>query len=159
MKKRLAAAAGGVLAAAALTVGAWPIWFRPPYVLADTPPVDVTVSAGRSRYQDVAETAEDVDTLVRVYVQRLRARDAEGLARLAGPAYPQPRGDAKRFVDAYAAGAQGHVDVTVAEGPVPYFNQVTLAYERTGRRQDLLLVHDDGDWWIALGEGDPAAGR
>ncbi|MFG3722560.1 amidase domain-containing protein [Streptomyces massasporeus] len=36
---------------------------------------------------------------------------------------------------------------------------VTVAYEETGQRQNLLLVKDDGHWWIGLGDGDPAAGK
>ncbi|MET7988825.1 hypothetical protein [Streptomyces sp. NPDC005281] len=44
------------------------------------------------------------------------------------------------------------------EGVVDYFNSVTVTYEETGQRQDLLLVKDDGHWWIGLGDGDPAAG-
>ncbi|MET9905145.1 hypothetical protein [Streptomyces sp. NPDC006446] len=35
---------------------------------------------------------------------------------------------------------------------------VTVTYERTDQRQELLLVKDDGRWWIGLGDGDPAAG-
>ncbi|MBT2491577.1 hypothetical protein J7E96_24225 [Streptomyces sp. ISL-96] len=160
MGKRFALICGGALApAAAVAAGVWLIWFRPPYALADSPSADVTVKAEKSEYADVAETAEDVDTLVKVYVQRLKAGDAEGLARLAGPDFGQPGADARKFVREYADDAQGRVEATVVEGVVPYFNRVGLAYEKTGRRQELLLVKDDGHWWVALGDGDPAAGN
>ncbi|MBT2511674.1 hypothetical protein J7I98_39040 [Streptomyces sp. ISL-98] len=134
-------------------------WFRLPYALADSPSVDVTVKAEKSEYPDVAETAEDVTPLLRVYVQRLKANDAEGLAKLAGPAFDQPDAEARKFVQEYAAGAQGHVEATVVEGVVDYFNRVDLVYEKTGQRQKILLVHDDGHWWVALGDGDSAAGN
>ncbi|GGX08456.1 hypothetical protein [Streptomyces chryseus] len=157
--KRFALVCGGALTATAVAAGVWTTWFRPPYALAGTPSADVTVKAEKSRYPDVAATAEDVDGLLRVYVQRLEAGDAEGLARLAGPDYDRPDADARTLVRKYGAGARGHVEATVAEGLVDYFSQVHLAYEKTGQRQELLLVKDDGHWWVALGDGDPAAGR
>ncbi|MGX1884833.1 hypothetical protein [Streptomyces sp. NPDC055287] len=137
----------------------WITWFPLPYALADSPSVDVTVKAENSEYPDVAETAEDVDTLIQVYVQRLKAKDAEGLAKLAGPDYDRPDAEAREYVREYARGAQGHVEAAVAGGVVDYFNQVDLVYEKTGKKQELLLVHDDGHWWVALGDGDPAAGN
>ncbi|WP_256096967.1 hypothetical protein [Streptomyces agglomeratus] len=157
--KRFALISGAVLVVAAVAVGSWAAWFRPPYSLAGSPSVDVTVKAGKSGYPDVAETAEDVDSLVRVYVQRLKAEDAAGLAKLAGPDFDQPDAEARRHVRDYAVSARGHVEATVVEGVVDYFNQVDLVYEKTGKRQELLLVHDDGHWWVALGDGDPAAGN
>ncbi|MGR8008113.1 hypothetical protein [Streptomyces hypolithicus] len=150
---------GGVVTAVVAVAGVWTVWFRPPYGLADAPAVDVTVRAEKSAYRDVAETAEDIDTLVRVYVQRLKAEDVASLAALAGPDYDRPDPEARKLVRTYAAGARGQVTAEVREGVVPYFNEVTLTYEKTGRRQQLLLVHDDGTWWLALGEGDPAAGQ
>ncbi|MGW0550395.1 hypothetical protein [Streptomyces altiplanensis] len=158
MRKRFTLVGAGALGAAAVAVGIWLIWFRLPYGPADSPPVDVTVRAEKSEYQDVAETAEDVDTLVRVYVQRLKAEDAEGLAQLAGPDYDRPGPEARGLVREYGAGARGHVEATVLESDVPYFNQVELVYQKTGKRQKLLLVRDERNWWIAIGEGDPAAG-
>jgi hypothetical protein len=158
-RKRSALICGAVLVVAAVAVGIWMTWFRLPYAMADSPPVDVTVKAEKSDYPDVAETAEDVDTLIQVYVQRLKAKDAEGLAQLAGPDFDQPDAEARKYVRKYAAGAQGHVEATVVEGVVDYFNQVDLVYEKTGEKQELLLVHDDGHWWVALGDGDPAAGN
>ncbi|GAA1524611.1 hypothetical protein GCM10009730_36220 [Streptomyces albidochromogenes] len=157
-RKWFALVCGSALTATAVAAGAWTTWFRPPYALADTPSADVTVRAHTSRYPDVAETAEDVDGLLRVYVQRLKAGDAEGLARLAGPDYDRPDAEARTLVGKYGAGARGHVEATVAEGLVDYFQQVELVYDKTGQRQELLLVKDDGHWWVALGDGDPAAG-
>lgn len=61
--------------------------------------------------------------------------------------------------DSCEVAAGGHVEVTVLEGAVDYFNPVTVTYEKTGQRQELLLVKDDGHWWIGLGDGDPAAGK
>ncbi|WP_448317591.1 hypothetical protein [Streptomyces sp. CO7] len=148
----------GVLLAVGIIAGVWWNWFRAPYALADAPKVDVTVSAESSTYPDVQQTAEDVDTLVRVYVQRLKDGDAEGIAELAGPTYKRPGPAAAQFVREYHRAAGGPVDVTVLEGPVDYFNPVTLVYRKTGQRQELLLVKDDGHWWMGLGDGDPAAG-
>lgn len=158
MRKRFVLMGAGVLGVAAVAVGVWLTWFRLPYGLTGSPSVDVTVRAEKSRDTDVAETAEEVDPLVRVYMQRLKAEDAEGLAQLSGPDFDKPGPEARKLVREYAAGAQGHVEATVLEGAVPYFNQVELVYEKTGKRQELLLVKDEGNWWIGLGDGDPAAG-
>ncbi|MFE2296563.1 hypothetical protein ACFXAW_00020 [Streptomyces sp. NPDC059445] len=157
MKKSTSALGGGLLVVG-VTAGVWWTWFHEPYALADAPRVDVTVRAEKSTYPDVQETAEDVDTLVRVYVQRLKDGDAKGIAELAGPAYAQPGPTAAKYVREYGQAAGGPVEITVLEGVVPYFNPVTVTYEQTGQRQELLLVRDDGHWWIGLGDGDPAAG-
>jgi hypothetical protein len=149
----------GVAIMAVVAAAVWWNWFRAPYALAASPRVDVTVRAEESAYTDVKETAEDVDTLVRVYVQRLKDGDAQGLAELAGPAYRDPGPTAAQYVSAYREAADGPVDITVLEGAVDYFNPVTVEYRKTGQRQELLLVKDDGHWWIELGDGDPAAGQ
>ncbi|MFE1288191.1 hypothetical protein [Streptomyces sp. NPDC058751] len=149
---------GGGLLVVGITTGVWWNWFRAPYALADAPEVDVTVRAEKSTYPDVRETAEDVDTVVRVYVQRLKDGDVKGVAALAGPAYERPGPTAAEYVREYGRAAGGPVEVTVLEGVVPYFNAVTVTYEQTGQRQELLLVKDEGHWWIGLGDGDPAAG-
>jgi hypothetical protein len=159
MKKQAILLSGGVLALAAVAAAVWWNWLRAPYALADSPKVDVTVRAQKSSYPDVQETAEDVDTLVRIYVQRLKDDDAEGVASLAGPAYNKPGPTAARYVREYGEAAGGHVDVTVLEGPVDYFNPITVTYKKTMQKQELLLVKDDGHWWIGLGDGDPAAGK
>ncbi|MGC4987486.1 hypothetical protein ACLQ18_44160 [Streptomyces sp. DT193] len=156
--KKLTVSLGSGLLVVGITAGVWWNWFHEPYALADAPKVDVTVRAEKSKYPDVQETAEDVDTLVRVYVQRLKAGDAKGIAELAGPAYKQPGPTAAKYVSKYGQAAGGPVEATVLEGVVPYFNSVTVTYEQTGQRQELLLVKDDGHWWIGLGDGDPAAG-
>lgn len=149
---------GGLVVVLGVGAAVWGTWLRAPYALAGWPRVDVTVRAEKSRYPDVRETAEDVDTVVRAYVQRLKAGDVEGLTELAGPAYDGTRGAAYEQVREFGEGARGHVDVTVLEGVVDYFNPVRLTYDRTGQKQELLLVKDDGYWWVGLGEGDPAAG-
>ncbi|WP_328837542.1 hypothetical protein [Streptomyces europaeiscabiei] len=149
----------GLVVALGVGVAVWWNWFRAPYALADSPRIDVTVRAAKSKYPDVRETAEDVDTVVRAYVQRLKAGDVEGLMELAGPAYDGTRVAAYEQVREFGEGARGHVDVTVLEGVVDYFNPVRLTYDRTDQQQELLLVKDDGYWWVALGDGDPAAGR
>ncbi|OUD00606.1 hypothetical protein [Streptomyces swartbergensis] len=159
MKKRVILLCGGLLVVAGIAAAVWWNWFRAPYALADSPKVDVTVRAEKSVYPDVQETAEDVDTLVRIYVQRLKDGDAKGLAELAGPAYKQPGPAAAMYVREYGEAAGGHVKVTVLEGSVDYFNPVTVVYEEPGQRQELLLVKDDGHWWVGLGDGDPAAGK
>ncbi|BBC35729.1 hypothetical protein SGFS_070230 [Streptomyces graminofaciens] len=151
---------GGLFLVAGVAVAVWWIWFRAPYALADSPGIDVTVRAEKSRYPDVQETAEDVDTLVRVYIQRLEAGDSEGLVELAAPAYDGDlRAAADEFVREYGEAAGGHVDVTVLEGSVDYFNPIRVTYDKTGQQQELLLLKDEGHWWLGLGEGDPAAGK
>lgn len=159
MRKRAILLCGGVFVAVGIAAAVWWNWLRAPYALANSPKVDVTVRAEKSVYPDTQETAEDVDTLVRIYVQRLKDGDAQGLAELAGPAYKQPGAAAARYVREYSEAAGGRVEVTVLEGTVDYFNPVTVVYEETGQRQNLLLVKDDGHWWIGLGDGDPAAGK
>ncbi len=159
MKKRVILLCGGVLVVAGIAAAVWWNWMRAPYALADSPQVDVTVRAEKSVYPDVQETAEDVDTVIRIYVQRLKAGDAKGLAELAGPAYKQPGPAAAKYVREYGEAASGQVEVTVLEGSADYFNPVTVAYEETGQLQNLLLVKQDGHWWIGLGDGDPAAGK
>ncbi|MFJ7334390.1 hypothetical protein ACIQU3_21350 [Streptomyces sp. NPDC101110] len=159
MKKRVILLCGGVLIVTGIAAAVWWNWLRAPYALANSPTVDVTVRAEKSVYPDVQETAQEVDTLIRVYVQRLKDGDAQALAELAGPAYKQPGPAAAKQVREYGKAASGQVEVTVLEGPVDYFTPVTVAYEETGQRQNLLLVKDDGHWWIGLGEGDPAAGK
>ncbi|MET8102880.1 hypothetical protein ABZV29_41745 [Streptomyces sp. NPDC005236] len=158
MKKWVILLGGGVLVFVGVGASVWWNWFWAPYALADSPRVDVTVRAEKSKYPDVQKTAEDVDTVVRIYVQRLKDGDATGVAELAGPAYKEPGPAAAKYVREYGEAAGGHVEVTVLEGVVDYFNSVTVTYEETGQRQDLLLVKDDGHWWIGLGDGDPAAG-
>lgn len=120
--RRTVPVAGAVflVAVAGIAFGVWAAFFRTPYTLADSPGVDVTVRAGQSDYPDVAETADEVETLIKVYVQRLKAGDVEGLAKLSGPAYEHPQGDAATFVREYADGAEGHVEAVVVEGTVPY---------------------------------------
>ncbi|MFE5759492.1 hypothetical protein ACFQ7M_19695 [Streptomyces massasporeus] len=159
MRKRAILLCGGVFVAVGIAAAVWWNWLRAPYALANSPKVDVTVRAEKSVYPDTQETAEDVDTLVRIYVQRLKDGDAQGLAELAGPAYKQPGAAAARYVREYSEAAGGRVEVIVLEGTVDYFNPVTVVYEETGQRQNLLLVKDDGHWWIGLGDGDPAAGK
>ncbi|UUU24237.1 hypothetical protein [Streptomyces sp. DSM 40750] len=159
MKKRgILLCCGGLAVVLGVAGVVWWNWFRAPYALADSPKVDVTVRAEKSKYPDVQETAEDVETVMRVYVQRLKAGDVEGLAELAGPAYSGARSEAYEHVREFGEGARGHVDVTVPAGSVDYFNAIRLTYEKTDQQQELLLVKDDGYWWVGLGEGDPAAG-
>lgn len=157
-KRRILMCCGGLVVVLGAVAAGWWNWLRAPCALADSPGIDVTLRAEKSRYPDVRETAEDVETVVRVYVQRLKAGDVEGLAELAGPAYDGARSEAYEHVREFGEGARGHVDVTVPEGPVDYFNTIRLTYEKTDQRQELLLVKDDGQWWVGLGEGDPAAG-
>ncbi|WP_328399216.1 hypothetical protein OHS70_20350 [Streptomyces sp. NBC_00390] len=90
-------------------------------------------------------------------MQRLKARDANGLAELSGPAYHEPGPMAGTYVREYGEAADGHVEVTVPDSAVPYFNPVRLTYEKTGQRQELMLVKDGGHRRIGLGDGDPAA--
>ncbi|MGQ4376227.1 hypothetical protein ACN6K9_006380 [Streptomyces sp. SAS_267] len=113
---KLAVSLGGGLLIVGITAAVGWNWPGEPYALADAPKVDVTVRAEDSTYPDVQETAEDVDTLVRVYVQRLKDGDAQGIAHLAGPAYERPGPTAAKYVREYGRAAGGPVEVTVREG-------------------------------------------
>lgn len=119
MKKRVILLCSGVLVVVSVAAAVWWNWFRAPYALADSPKVDVTVRAEKSKYPDVEETAKDVDTLIRVYVQRLKHGDAKELAELAGPAFREPGPDAAKYVRDYGKAADGHVEATVLEGKFP----------------------------------------
>ncbi|MET7988824.1 hypothetical protein [Streptomyces sp. NPDC005281] len=98
MKKWVILLVGGVLVFVGVGAAVWWNWFRAPYALADSPRVDVTVRAEKSKYPDVQKTAKDVDTVVRIYVQRLKDGDAKGVAELAGPAYKEPGPAAAKYV-------------------------------------------------------------
>lgn len=117
--KKLTVSLGSGLLVVGITAGVWWNWFHEPYALADAPKVDVTVRAEKSKYPDVQETAEDVDTLVRVYVQRLKAGDAKGIAELVSPAYKQPGPIAAKYVRMYGQAAGGSVEATVLEESSP----------------------------------------
>ncbi|MFD9467344.1 hypothetical protein [Streptomyces sp. NPDC060027] len=117
MKKRVILLGSGiVVVVVGLAAAVWWNWFRAPYALADSPKVDVAVRADKSEYPDVQETAEDVDTLVRIYVQRLKDGDAKGVAELAGPAYKKPGPASAKYVREYGEAAGGHVEVTAGGG-------------------------------------------
>ncbi|MEU0392128.1 hypothetical protein ABZ208_04970 [Streptomyces sp. NPDC006208] len=119
MKKRVIAVCGGLLVVTGVATAAWWSWFRPPCSLADSPTVDVTVQAEKSEHPDVADTAADVDTPVRAYVQRLKARDANRLAEPSGPACHEPGPMAGTYMREYGEAAAGRAEVAVGHRPFP----------------------------------------
>ncbi|MEU3349950.1 hypothetical protein ABZ723_34245, partial [Streptomyces sp. NPDC006700] len=112
------------------------------------PETDLTPSQG---------TADDVDLLVKVYIQRLESGDASDLARIGAPWYTGRQRAAREMVDRYSAHAGGPVEAIVQEPVVPYLADVDLHFG-DGQRQTLQLSRDHDDvWWLQLGEGDPTA--
>ncbi|MEU0333503.1 hypothetical protein [Streptomyces sp. NPDC006193] len=152
---RAAALALAVLAAAGAT---WRLLQHPaPYALRTAPAVRVTVHAVHSGGPEAGEVADDVDLLVKVYVQRLAAGDAAGLARIGAPWYSGRERAARRLIAEYGPHAGEPVAATVQDPAVPYLAGVELRFG-DGRRQTLSLSrgHDDV-WWLQLGDGDPVA--
>ncbi|MFJ4584657.1 hypothetical protein [Streptomyces echinatus] len=147
-----------VLAVLAAAVVAWRLLRTPvPYSLHATPAVNVSVRAAQSEYPDVPELADDVELLVKAYVQRLAAGDTTDLARLGAPWYTGQDRAAQKLVTAYRAHTGGPVDAIVEEPVVPYLAAVELRFG-DGRRQTLQLSRDHDDvWWLQLGDGDPVA--
>ncbi|MGW3151258.1 MULTISPECIES: hypothetical protein [Streptomyces] len=156
-RKRLwvAALALAVLGAAAI---AWWLLRNPvPYSLHKTSGVKVSVRAVKSDYPDVEETADDVELLVKVYVQRLQAGDATDLARIGAPWYTGQERAAQKLITRYGAHAGEPVEAVVLDRGVPYLTSVKLRYN-SGQKQTLELTRDHHDvWWVQLGNGDPMA--
>ncbi|MFJ3821380.1 hypothetical protein [Streptomyces nodosus] len=91
-----------------------------PYSLHKTPTVTVTIHAEKSKYPDIQQTTDDVDLLVKVYVQRLQSGDASDLARIGAPWYTGRQRAARELIDRYGAHADGPVEAIVQEPVVPY---------------------------------------
>ncbi|MEW2493359.1 hypothetical protein AB0942_07360 [Streptomyces nodosus] len=128
-----------------------------PYVLHKTPTVTVTVHAEKSKYPDTQQTADDLDLLVKVYVQRLQSGDASDLARIGAPWHTGRQRAARELIDRYGAHVGGPVEAIVQEPVVPYLATVELHFG-DGQQQTLHLSRDHDDvWWLQLGEGDPKA--
>ncbi|MGW1146485.1 hypothetical protein ACWD6I_15840 [Streptomyces sp. NPDC002454] len=140
------------------SAGWW--WLRDttPYALWDAPAVDVEIRAEDSPYPEAAELLDEVDLIVRAYVQRLGAGDAEELARLGAPWYTGRESAARRLVAEHGSRAAGPVRAVVLDPVVPEFASVRLDY-LDGTRQTLHLSEDDdGVWWVGIGDGDPVEG-
>ncbi|MFJ1602126.1 hypothetical protein ACIOHS_01910 [Streptomyces sp. NPDC088253] len=156
-RKRLwvAAVALAVLGAAVTTW--WLLRDHAPYALRKTPAVKVAVRAVKSEYPDVKETADDVEPLVKVYVQRLQAGDATDLARIGAPWYTGREPAAQKLITRYGAHAGEPVEAIVQDRGVPYLTSVKLRFS-DGQKQVLELSRDHHDvWWLQLGDGDPVA--
>ncbi|GGZ30104.1 hypothetical protein GCM10010387_24520 [Streptomyces inusitatus] len=126
-----------------------------PYGLRDSPAVRVEVRAEDSRYPDTRETAEDVGELVRVYVQRLLTGDGDQLAEVGAPWFTGREAQARDWIKKYGEAAEHPVRAVVREPVVPHLAQVELRFGGGGR-QVVELTRDDGIWWVAMGDGDPA---
>ncbi|MEU6068439.1 hypothetical protein ABZ864_29280 [Streptomyces sp. NPDC047082] len=101
--------------------------------------------------------ADDVEVLAKVYVQRLRAGDANDLARLGAPWYAGRERAARRPTSRYGTHTGEPVEATVQEPVVPYLAAVKLRFG-DGERQMVYLSRDHDDvWWLQLGNGDPVA--
>ncbi|GAA2251791.1 hypothetical protein GCM10010232_44860 [Streptomyces amakusaensis] len=154
--RRRAAVAVAVAVAGIGTAGVlrWVEGDTTPYGLQDSPAVRVEVRAENSRYPDTRETAEDVSELVRVYVQRLLAGDADRLAEVGAPWFTGREARARASIRKYGEAAGGPVRAVVREPVVPCLAQVELRFDG-GARQVVELTRDDGIWWVAMGDGDP----
>ncbi|MFJ8350208.1 amidase domain-containing protein [Streptomyces sp. NPDC094153] len=156
-RRRLSVMAVAVTVLAAVPAIWWLLRDPTPYSLRKTPAVTVTVHAENSEYPDTQGTADDVDLLVKVYIQRLESGDASDLARIGAPWYTGRQRAAREMVDRYSAHAGGPVEAIVQEPVVPYLADVDLHFG-DGQRQTLQLSRDHDDvWWLQLGEGDPTA--
>jgi hypothetical protein len=156
-KKKLWAGAS-VLAVLATAVLTWWLLREPaPYALGKTPEVKVTVHAVKSDYPEAAEVADDVDLLLKVYVQRLEAGDPTDLAHLGAPWYTGRDQAAQKLIARYGAHAGEPVEAIVQDPAVPNLAGVELHFG-DGQRQTLQLSRDHDDvWWLQLGNGDPVA--
>ncbi|MGW1067146.1 hypothetical protein ACWD4F_21835 [Streptomyces aureus] len=147
-------AALAVLAVAATTW--WLLRDPAPYALQKSPAVQVTVHTAKSDYPEVKGLADDVDQLVKVYIQRLAAGDAADLARIGAPWYTGRERAAQQLIDQYGAQAGEPVEALVQDPVVPNLAVVEIHFAN-GQRQALQLSRDDDVWWLQLGNGDPVA--
>ncbi|MER6451696.1 hypothetical protein ACFV2Z_13190 [Streptomyces sp. NPDC059688] len=149
------AAAPAVLVTTVLTW--WLVRDPAPYALSGGPAVHLTVRPEKSRYPEAGEVADEARLLLEVYVQRLRAGDADGLADLGAPWYTGRDRAARDLVDRYRAHAGGAAEAIVRDPAVPDLAGVELRFG-DGRRQTLGISRDHDDvWWLQLGDGDPVA--
>ncbi|MGX2995494.1 hypothetical protein JNUCC64_14550 [Streptomyces sp. JNUCC 64] len=134
----------------------WWLWRDDPapYALRDAPEARLTVRAAESDYPEAARLARETEHLLRVYVQRLRAGDAEDLARIGAPWYSGREAAARDLISGFGAAADRPVRAVVADPVVPGLADVSFRFA-DGSEQRLHLTRADGVWWLALGDGDP----
>ncbi|MFF9011599.1 hypothetical protein ACF09C_01305 [Streptomyces sp. NPDC014870] len=148
-----------VTTALALCLGAAAlVWWRQqdtaPYALRESPSVTVAVRPTQSDYPEAKQVAGEVDLLIKVYVQRLLAGDAEALAALGAPWFTNKEKAAEDLIAEYQSVADKPVVATVADPVTPDLASVELRFAE-GKRQTLNLSRADGVWWVEVGEGDP----
>ncbi|MEV5007277.1 hypothetical protein [Streptomyces sp. NPDC055692] len=125
-----------------------------PYALRATPAVNVTFRPVESTHPEAKEVADEVEPLVKVYVQRLQAGDAADLARIGAPWYTARERAAQGLISKYGAHAGEPVEAVVSDPVVPDLAAVELRFG-DGQRQVVDLVRDNDVWWLELGNGDP----
>jgi hypothetical protein len=154
-RRVLSAALAACAAAGGLTW--WALHDPVPYELHGSPQVTVAVSAARSQYPDARALADEAELLLKAYVQRLAARDAEGLAELGAPWF-KGRGPAAHGLVARYGGevATAPVEVLVADPVATHLAAAELRFS-DGRMQRMELSRADGIWYLQLGTGDPVA--
>lgn len=116
--------------------------------------VNVTVRPVESRYPEAEEVAREVEPLVKVYVQRLQAGDASGLARIGAPWYTGKERAAQSLISRYGTHADEPVEAVASDPVAPGLAAVELRFG-DGRRQMVDLTQDDDVRWLALGNSDP----
>ncbi|MFI1186022.1 hypothetical protein [Streptomyces californicus] len=151
----IACAVIAVLVAGAGAVVRWSQREPARYAIEESPKVRLTVRAAQSDYPEGKEFARDVELLLGVYLQRLRHADADDLARLGAPWFTQKRAAAQRRISEFSASSGRPVEAVIADPVAPGLATVELRF-KGGERHVLDVVEEDGVWWVALGEGDPA---
>ncbi|MFD4609894.1 hypothetical protein ACFWOT_17705 [Streptomyces sp. NPDC058440] len=144
------------LALLVTAAAAWWLLREPsaPYALRATPEVNVTLRPEESTYPEAKEVADEVELLVKVYVQRLQAGEPADLARIGAPWYTARERAAQGLISRYGAHAGEPVEAVVSDPVVPGLAAVELRFG-DGQRQVVDLVRGNDVWWLELGNGDP----
>ncbi|MFJ3659999.1 hypothetical protein ACIPPM_05965 [Streptomyces sp. NPDC090119] len=94
----------------------------------------------------------DAETVMRAYVQKLVAKDAKGIEKLARPGNLDTRCVADHWVSKYGEAAElGRVFVRVYAADTPSRTHALLIYDGTQDEQKVRLQKVENVWWINMG--------